>query len=86
MSPIFNLVILGDKGAGKTTFVKKHLTGDFEPDYIATTDVKIYPLMLRTNRNNFSLRSEYGTYQVNVINGQSISTSCKVNVLSSCWT
>ncbi|XP_040363859.1 GTP-binding nuclear protein Ran-B1-like [Rosa chinensis] len=28
--PSFKLVIVGDGGTGKTTFVKRHLTGEFE--------------------------------------------------------
>ena len=32
----FKLVIVGDGGVGKTTFVKRHLTGEFEKKYIAT--------------------------------------------------
>jgi len=28
--------MVGDGGVGKTTFVKRHLTGEFEKKYIAT--------------------------------------------------
>jgi len=28
------LVLVGDGGVGKTTFVKRHLTGEFEKKYI----------------------------------------------------
>ncbi|RDX86927.1 GTP-binding nuclear protein Ran-3, partial [Mucuna pruriens] len=31
--PSFKLVIVGDGGTGKTTFVKRHLTGEFEKKY-----------------------------------------------------
>ncbi|KAF3447163.1 hypothetical protein FNV43_RR12343 [Rhamnella rubrinervis] len=53
--PSFKLVIVGDGGTGKTTFVKRHLTGEFEksmnvsvmrmvsPGY-ATIGVEVHPL------------------------------------------
>ena len=35
----YKLVLVGDGGVGKTTFVKRHLTGEFEKKYIATLGV-----------------------------------------------
>ena len=32
----FKLVFVGDGGVGKTTFVKRHKTGEYEKKYIAT--------------------------------------------------
>ena len=32
--PEFKLVLVGDGGVGKTTFVKRHLTGEFEKKYL----------------------------------------------------
>merc|ERR1711935_582951 len=42
--PEFKLVLVGDGGVGKTTFVKRHLTGEFEKKYIATLGVEVHPM------------------------------------------
>lgn len=36
--------------AGKTTFVKRHLTGEFEKRYVATLGVEVHPLEFQTSR------------------------------------
>ena len=48
--PSFKLVLVGDGGTGKTTFVKRHLTEEFEKKYIATLGVEVHPLLFHTNR------------------------------------
>ncbi|KAK2118033.1 hypothetical protein P7K49_004920, partial [Saguinus oedipus] len=45
----FKLVLVGDDGTGKTTFVKCHLTGEFEK-YVATLGIEVHPLVFHTNR------------------------------------
>lgn len=43
------MILVGDGGVGKTTFVKRHLTGEFEKKYVATLGVEVYPLRFHTN-------------------------------------
>lgn len=49
-APEFKLILVGDGGVGKTTFVKRHLTGEFEKKYVATLGVEVHPLLFHTNR------------------------------------
>ena len=42
-------MLVGDGGTGKTTFVKRHLTGEFEKKYIATLGVEVHPMGFFTN-------------------------------------
>lgn len=48
--PTFKLVLVGDKNTGKTVFVKKHLTGNFEKSYVATVSAENHTLIFQTNR------------------------------------
>lgn len=48
--PSFKCVLVGDGGCGKTTFVKRHMTGEFEKKYVATLGVEVHPLVFHTNR------------------------------------
>ena len=48
--PEFKLILVGDGGVGKTTFVRRHLTGEFEKRYVATLGVEVHPLLFHTNR------------------------------------
>ncbi|XP_052858618.1 GTP-binding nuclear protein Ran-like [Drosophila gunungcola] len=46
----FKCVLVGDGGTGKTSFVKRHQTGEFEKKYVATLGVEVHPLIFHTNR------------------------------------
>lgn len=48
--PSFKLVLVGDGGTGKTTYVKRHMTGEFEKRYVATMGVEVHPIKFQTNR------------------------------------
>ena len=47
---IAKLVLVGDGGVGKTTFVKRHQTGEFEKKYIPTLGVQVSQLTFQTTR------------------------------------
>ncbi|XP_077868520.1 GTP-binding nuclear protein ran-1-like [Saccoglossus kowalevskii] len=44
------MVVVGDGGTGKTTFVKRHLTGEFEKRYIATIGAEVHMMNFYTTR------------------------------------
>jgi GTP-binding nuclear protein Ran len=56
------LILVGDGGTGKTSFVKRHLTGEFEKKYVATLGVEVHPLVFHTSRGpiKFNVRDIAG--------------------------
>jgi len=47
--PAWKLLLVGDGATGKTTFVKRHISGEFEKKYNATVGVEVRPLPFYTN-------------------------------------
>ena len=47
--PQFKLVLVGDGGVGKTTFVKRHKSGEFEKKYVGKLTIQ------NTKKNYFIL-------------------------------
>jgi len=46
------IVLIGDGGVGKTAYVKRLRTGEFEKRYIPTMGVEVHPFTYKTNRYN----------------------------------
>jgi GTP-binding nuclear protein Ran len=42
--------LIGDGGVGKTTYVKRHITGEFEKKYISTHGVEVHPMSFFTSK------------------------------------
>lgn len=55
--PTFKCILVGDGGTGKTTFVKRLLTGEFEKKYIATLGVEVRPLTFNTTRGQITFNT-----------------------------
>jgi len=53
----FKICLVGDSQVGKTTFIKRHKTGEFEKKYVTTFGVEVHPLDFCTN---------YGVVRFNV--------------------
>lgn len=47
--PTFKCLLVGDSRTGKTSFVKRHLTGEFKKKYVATLGVEVHPLVFPHN-------------------------------------
>lgn len=45
----FKICLIGEGGVGKSTFLKRYLTGDFSMNYVATLGVEVMPIRIYTN-------------------------------------
>ena len=51
----FKVALIGDGCVGKTTFVKRHRTGEFEQKYVPTLGVEVHPLRFQTTHGEYVL-------------------------------
>lgn len=51
----YKIVLVGDGQSGKTTFVTQCLSGHFQPLYVSTLGVEVYPLHAKTNVGDTTL-------------------------------
>ncbi|XP_017146241.1 GTP-binding nuclear protein Ran-like [Drosophila miranda] len=48
--PTFKCVIVGHEGCGKSAFIQRHLTGQFEQQYLPTFGITVIKLIFQTTR------------------------------------
>jgi hypothetical protein len=48
--PAFKVILVGDGGVGKSTFVKRHATGEFEKKYLGTNITDAFSVQSRSCR------------------------------------
>lgn len=48
--PTYKLLLVGDGAVGKTAFVKRHRTGEYDARYNATMGVEVHPLKFHTTK------------------------------------
>jgi len=51
----YKCLILGDSGVGKSTFLRRHATGQFRDEQLPTKGVQVYNLLLQTNYQDLAL-------------------------------
>lgn len=54
-SQTYKIVLIGDGGVGKTSFLQRHINGNFQSKYIATIGVEVHPLTFNTNCGKITL-------------------------------
>lgn len=72
-SSSFKLILVGDGGSRKTTFVKRHLSGEFEKMYIATMGVEVHPLKFAVNFGEITFETwDTGKFLFIIINSMDL--------------
>ena len=83
----FKLVLCGDGGTGKTTFVKRHLTGEFEKKYIATIGAEVHPMTFCTSRGKiiFQVWDTAGQEKLSILrDGYYVGAHCGIIMFDVC--
>ena len=83
----YKLVLCGDGGTGKTTFVKRHLTGEFEKKYIATIGAEVHPMIFNTTRGKicFQVWDTAGQEKLSALrDGYYIGANCGIIMFDVC--
>ena len=52
MKSTYKVILAGDGGVGKTTYLRRFLTGEFTKNYIATVGAEVQPLDFNTTDKN----------------------------------
>ena len=55
MEQTYKVVIIGESGVGKTTWLERYMTGYFRKNYIATMGCEVHPIICRTNQGTTTL-------------------------------
>lgn len=50
----YKIVLIGDGGVGKSCFLQRHRSGEFNNKYIPTIGVEVYPIVFNTNYGNIT--------------------------------
>lgn len=85
--PELKLILVGDGGVGKTTFVKRHLTGEFEKKYIATQGVEVHPMEFFTTKGKikFNVWDTAGQEKLSGLrDGYYIDANCAIIMFDVC--
>lgn len=52
----YKIILIGDGGVGKSAFVNRHRTGEFDARYIPTMGVNVVPLTFNTNYGKITFK------------------------------